>query len=251
MKLFSKKYDSSVVMEFFSDHETQDKAIKENYKNLLGELFKEENQLFYSSRLESYPDLSQLTSQSRLCLIGHSAQGEQEFSGCDVEMLVERLVEDCSLSAVKRITFLACHLGGARKFIEELQLKLAEEGIYTEIAAYKADLIVDSSGHRWVDLGEHDGLVKANKQKLVMGWEQGLQGTPPKQVVLVDTQEINPYYVDKLSEANDEDDEMILTSIDDLESKPSKKRNLKMFEGATTVTPALEKTLDFSYKKGF
>ncbi|WP_454780603.1 C80 family cysteine peptidase [Legionella sp. WA2022007384] len=209
MKFFSKKYDSTVVVEFFSDKSTKESAIRENSKNLLGTHFKEENRLFYSALLESYPDLSHLTSQSRLCLIGHSAQGKQKFSGCDVDMLVERLVEDCSLSAVKRITFIACHLGGAKAFIEKLQLKLADENIYTEIAAYKAYLVVDSSGHRWVDLGAHDGLVEARKQKIVMGWEKGPQGTPPKQVVLVDTNEINPHYEDKLSDESYENAEQI------------------------------------------
>ncbi|KTD02137.1 C80 family cysteine peptidase [Fluoribacter gormanii] len=250
MKFFTKKYDQTVVVEFFSDKSTTESVIKENSKNLLGSLFKEENRLFYSSLLESYPDLSQLTSQSRLCLIGHSAQGKQKFSGCDVDMLVERLVEDCSLSAVKRITFIACYLGEAKAFIEELQLKLANEGIYTEIAAYKAYLVIDSSGHRWVDLGEKDGLVEAGKQKIVMGWENGPQGTPPKQVVLVDTDEINPHYVDELSEEGEEDAEIIPSQVDDLEHM-SLKRNLSLFKQEVIVTPSLKKTFVSSYKKGF
>lgn len=35
MKFFSKKYDQTVVVEFYSDKSTQDSAIKENAKNLL------------------------------------------------------------------------------------------------------------------------------------------------------------------------------------------------------------------------
>ncbi|PWY57432.1 hypothetical protein DGG96_01575 [Legionella qingyii] len=254
MKFFTRNYDRTVVVEFFSDKSTTENVIKENSKNLLGVLFKEENRLFYSSLLESYPDLSQLTSQSRLCLIGHSAPGKQKFSSCDVDMLVERLVEDCSLKAVKRITFIACYLGETKAFIEELQLKLAHEGIYTEIAAYKAYLVIDSSGHRWVDLGEKDGLVEAGKQKIVMGWEHGSLGTPPKQVVLVDTNEINPHYVDELSEEDYEDAELIPTQVDDLENM-SKKRNLTLFkEAINSAAPSLASkgSLDkTSYQKFF
>ncbi|KTD72773.1 C80 family cysteine peptidase [Legionella tucsonensis] len=206
MKFFSKNYVRTIVVEFYGDKTTQnDNAIKENAKNLLGTHFKEENRLIYSSRLNYFPGLSQLTSQSRLLLVGHGDLEKHIFSGCDVDMLVERLIEDCSLQTVKRITLVACHLGKTKAFIEELHLKLAKEGIYTEIAAYKSYLVVDSSGHRWIDLGEEDGLVEAGKQKIVLGWENA-GSSSPKQVILVDTNETNPYYED--NQGDDEDAEI-------------------------------------------
>ncbi|CAM2789210.1 Peptidase C80 family [Legionella steigerwaltii] len=218
MKFFSKKYDRTVVVEFYSDKTRKDDAIKENAKNLLSIHFKEENRLIYSSRLESYPDLSQLTSQSRLYLVGHGEKKKQKFSSCDVDMLVERLVDDCSLKAAKRITLIACHLGEMKEFIADLQLKLAEEGVYTEVAAYKSYLVVDHLGHRWVDLGEENGLVEAGKQKIVMGWHQGPEGTFPQQVVLVDTNEINPYYEDALDAGDDKDESAFFETAYDSQS---------------------------------
>lgn len=214
MKFFSKKYDKTVVVEFYSDKSTQDPVIKENAKNLLGLHFKEDQRLYYSSQLESYPDLSQLTGESRLLLVGHGTHGKQKFSSCDVDMLVERLVEDCSLKAVKRITLVACHLGETKLFLNDLQQKLAAEGVYTEVAAYKGYLVVDSTGHRWVDLGGQYGLVEAGKQKIVMGWENNTKDTHPKQTVLTDTHEINSNYEDdlgdNLSEGDNEDNGALL-----------------------------------------
>ncbi|WP_082650440.1 C80 family cysteine peptidase [Legionella parisiensis] len=206
MKFFSKKYDRATVIEFYSDKTSQnDSAIKENAKNLLGIHFKEENRLIYSTTLNYFPDLSQLTSQSHLLLVGHGTKGTYKFSDCDADMLVERLVEDCSLQAVKRLTLVACHLGETKAFIEELQLKLAKENIYTEIAAYKSYLVIDSSGHRWIDLGDEYGLVNAGKQKIVLGWENAAGSPSPKQIVVVDTNEINAYYAD--NQGGDMDDE--------------------------------------------
>ena len=84
-----------------------------------------------------------------------------------------------------------------------------------------------------------------------MGWEKGPEGTPPKQVVLVDTNEINPHYVDKLSEEDDKDAEIIPTQIDDLENK-SKNRNLTMFnEAINSVAHSSKRSLETSYKKVF
>lgn len=239
MKIFSQKYDKTVVVEFYSDNLKKRKVIAKTAKDLLGAHFKEKNRLIYSSQYESYPDLSQLTAQSRLCLVGHGREGK--FSGCDVDMLVERLIEDCSLKAVKRISFISCNLGKTRDFIEELQLKLAKEDIFTEIGAYKSYLIVDRSGHRWVDLEDRGGIVEAGKQKVVMGWEIGPDDLQPRQVVLTDTNEVNPDYGDilLLDCDDDEEEEESSSEIRDFSELPPKPE--PVIDSESILAPPLKK----------
>lgn len=127
---------------------------------------------FYDIEQETYPDLTHLTSQSRLMLIGHGTYIANAnmvgFAGREVEQVVEAIFEDCELHEVKTLKFISCKLG-AGDFLD--QMKTAIEALETgpkmmpQIEGYSAPIYVSMSGEIAADCAE-EGIQIAKPFKI-------------------------------------------------------------------------------------
>ena len=169
------KYDHICIMGVFDydeNGETEEEReyiqygmtrVSEKYKN---------KKIPYSCHLYDFdrnniPNLSHLTSSSKIILIGHGGINEYKefaFAGKEADHLAEILFEDCELSSICAIEFISCNLADS-DFIEKFKKALPEEQ-EPVIIAYTKPLKMGFSGNLFVDLGECDGIVAANQFKL-------------------------------------------------------------------------------------
>ncbi len=127
---------------------------------------------FYDIEQETYPDLTHLTSQSRLILIGHGTYIANAnmvgFAGREAEQVVESIFEDCELHEVKTLKFISCKLGSG-DFLDQMKtaIETLETGpkIMPQIEGYSALIYVSISGEIDADCAE-EGIQIAKPYKI-------------------------------------------------------------------------------------
>lgn len=123
----------------------------------------------YSIFNDDFPDLSHLTSSSKLVLIGHlviQEDGSKTFAGLTPEAIYEALFEDCELKQVGSIKFVSCELMDGPFIQDFLTLLKNSPTPNTQVVAYTQKLMIGFDGKLNVDLGEEIGINSAKAYKV-------------------------------------------------------------------------------------
>lgn len=121
-----------------------------------------------------YKNLSALTQNSMLVLIGHGGLNEYDnptFAGLEADHLAEVIFEDCELKLTDSITFISCNIG-ATSFMYEFKSNI---GKYQQVPnpapvlyAFSRPIKMGFDGTLWVDHGEEIGFESAEKYKVTL-----------------------------------------------------------------------------------
>lgn len=127
---------------------------------------------FYDIEQNSYPDLTHLSPQSRLILIGHGTYIAETntigFAGREADQVAESLFEDCDLHEAKTLKFISCKLGSGT-FLDQMKTAIKEldtgPKIMPQIKGYSTSLYVSILGDIYADCAE-EGVKPAKSYKI-------------------------------------------------------------------------------------
>jgi hypothetical protein len=127
---------------------------------------------FYDIFQDDYPDLKNLTPNSRLILVGHGTYMHDTnligFAGRDAEQVAEVVFEDCNLQEAKTLKFISCKLGSSA-FLDEMKtiIETSETAskVAPQITGYNAPLYVSMTGDIYAECNE-EGIKIAKPFKI-------------------------------------------------------------------------------------